>query len=74
VSGCDGVECGAEREVNFFHTSLEINNIRSVAVSEKNRKKKNNIHCVKKLCKGYFCNIPNAVDLGNFYLLCVLLN
>jgi hypothetical protein len=74
VSGCDGVECGAEHEVNFFHTSLEINNIRCVVVSEKNSKKENNIRCVKKSCKGYFCNITNAVDLGHFYLLCVLLN
>jgi hypothetical protein len=45
--------CGAEREVNF-HTSLEINNIRCVVVSEKNRKKKNNIRCVKNHARGIF--------------------
>ena len=51
----------------------EANNIRCVVVSEKNRKRKNNIRCVKKLCKEYFYNIPNAVHLGGifiYYLYC----
>jgi hypothetical protein len=61
--------CGAEREVNF-HTSLEDN----VVVSEKKLKKGEQHSLCEKIMQGVFCNIQNAVELGHFYLLCVLLN